>query len=360
MSGVNLILPIAGRSARFPGMRPKFMLTQPNGKFMLTESIRGLDPQSFDSIVIIALQEHEDEYHFKEGLLKELCDEYDLVKDRIKLVLLKDETASQPETVYEGVKQAKVSGGILIKDCDNYFELDLDGKPKHNFVAVVDLHDLDQVNAGNKSYVKIGENKAIVNIVEKKVIGHLFCCGAYYFKEAKEFMSYFEKLKDHKSLYVSHIIYQMILDKHLFFTETAAGYVDWGTKEDWMKYRKQFVTLFIDLDGVLVENSGEHFKPKWGTTPAIEQNVKFLNELYDEGKATIIITTCRTEQFRKVTEEQLKKHNIKYHQLILGLPHTKRFLINDYSTTNAYRSAEAVNLKRNSKELKDMLGSLMK
>ena len=29
-----LLLPVAGQSARYPGMRPKWLLTMPNGKLM--------------------------------------------------------------------------------------------------------------------------------------------------------------------------------------------------------------------------------------------------------------------------------------------------------------------------------------
>ena len=36
---MKLLLPIAGRSSRFPNMKPKWLLTHPNGNFMIDESI---------------------------------------------------------------------------------------------------------------------------------------------------------------------------------------------------------------------------------------------------------------------------------------------------------------------------------
>jgi len=35
----TLLLPVAGKSARYPGMRPKWLLTMPNGKLMIEQSV---------------------------------------------------------------------------------------------------------------------------------------------------------------------------------------------------------------------------------------------------------------------------------------------------------------------------------
>ena len=39
---------------------------------------------------------------------------------------------------------------------------------------------------------------------------------------------------------------------------------------------------------------------------------------------------------------------VLYHQLIMGIYHGTRYLINDYSKTNPYPAAKAINTKRNS------------
>ena len=39
---MNIIIPIAGQSSRFPDMKPKWMLTHPQGDFMVIEAIKGL------------------------------------------------------------------------------------------------------------------------------------------------------------------------------------------------------------------------------------------------------------------------------------------------------------------------------
>ncbi|MCF7861512.1 hypothetical protein K9M79_04680 [Candidatus Woesearchaeota archaeon] len=342
-------------------MRPKWMLTHPNGSLMITEAIRGLNPQQFESIVIISLKAFEDEYHFSEEMIREISEEFGIDKSKIIMTLLEDETRNQPETVYEGLKnagmldEARSEEGILLKDCDNYFKVEYSNDFENNFVVVGDLHKMDLVNAGNKSYIRVGENNTVSNIVEKKVIGNLFCCGAYYFANLGEFIQCYESLAENDNLFVSHIIYKMILDQKLFFIEESGGYLDWGTVDDWMRYKSKYATLFIDIDGVLVINSGEHFEPKWGTTEAIAENVKIINELYDSGFVTVVLTTSRKSKYKDVTEEQFKKNGIKYHSIIMDLPHCSRVLINDYTTSNPYKSAIAVNIERNSTNLRGML-----
>ncbi|MEJ7682686.1 MAG: hypothetical protein WKG06_33480 [Segetibacter sp.] len=36
-------------------------------------------------------------------------------------------------------------------------------------------------------------------------------------------------------------------------------YSDWGTIEDWDRFKRSYATLFVDLDGTLVKNSSWHF-----------------------------------------------------------------------------------------------------
>ena len=68
----TLLLPVAGQSARYPGMRPKWLLTMPNGKLMIEQSISKLNCNKFDKIYVIALKEHLDKYVIKKKLLASL------------------------------------------------------------------------------------------------------------------------------------------------------------------------------------------------------------------------------------------------------------------------------------------------
>ncbi len=71
---MNLIIPMAGRSSRFPGLRPKWMLTHPDGRFMAIAAIAGLRPERFKNIYFVYLREHEQQFHFRKGFEEELAD----------------------------------------------------------------------------------------------------------------------------------------------------------------------------------------------------------------------------------------------------------------------------------------------
>ena len=99
----------------------------------------------------------------------------------------------------------------------------------------------------------------------------------------------------------------------------------------------------------------EYSKKKWGETNAIQDNVDYLNKLYSTKKVKIILTTARKKIYEQKTIEQLEKNNIPYDDIIFGLYHGKRYLINDYSETNKYPTAISINLSRNQNNLQDFL-----
>ena len=55
---MKLLLPVAGKSSRYPGIRPKWLLTMPNGQLMIERSLEGLNLNFIKEVVIIMLKEH--------------------------------------------------------------------------------------------------------------------------------------------------------------------------------------------------------------------------------------------------------------------------------------------------------------
>ncbi len=344
----SLILPVAGKSSRFPNLKPKWLSTHPSGSLMITESIKGLNLDFFDCVYLVCLREHESKYKFSKGIKKEFSK---LNIKKFKITYLNKPTDSQPETIFKAIIREKIKGFFCSKDCDNYFEVTV---PEDNFVSTSNLNDHSLLNPCNKSYVSCDENLNINNIVEKQVISSDFCTGCYGFKEAREFAKYYKKIKHYEDLYVSHVIYKMILEGENFKTKETCNFVDWGTIKDWNSFKSNYKCIFIDLDGTLVKNSAQHFPPYWGETKGLEENIKKINELYDSGKSQIIITTSRKKESKEKTLKQLKKLKIKYHRIIFDLLHCKRYIINDYANSNPYPSCEAINIKRNDSNLGDL------
>lgn len=341
---------MAGRSSRFPGIRPKWMLTHPNGKFMAIEAISGFELSSFENIYFVFLKEHERDYKFIKGFREELED-LDLLKKTV-LLELPEPTRDQSETIFQSIKKGNIKGPFVIKDSDNYFKADI--KPG-NSICYYDLNNAGLIKPKNKSYLMIDDFKQVTNIIEKQVISPYFSVGGYGFEDTELFCSTLEKLNFQSERFISNVIYQCILDGKSFTALEATEYNDWGTLQDWNNYKRSFATLFLDLDGVVALHSASHFPPYYGETGPIAENLGILKILRDSGKFQIVITTSRTEKYRTVTEKQLKEFGLAYDYLLMGLIHGKRIVINDYSNSNPYKSCDAINLKRNASDLKDIL-----
>jgi hypothetical protein len=87
----------------------------------------------------------------------------------------------------------------------------------------------------------------------------------------------------------------------------------------------------------------------------LEDNIDYLADLHERGKVKIILTTSRPERLRKITLMELQTKGIPYDELIMGLPHCQRVLINDFAKSNPYPSATAINMPRNQDILKEFL-----
>jgi len=328
------------------------MLSHPmTNRLMVTEAISGLNLDFFDNIYFICLQQHEDKYSFMKGFVSELDDAG--LREKSNIVLLPEQTESQSETVYTFLSGYELDGFIFIKDSDGFYQCDVE---ERNQVAYFDLNDMDDINARTKSYVDLDVNNVVTNIVEKKVISSTFSSGGYGFADAKEFCKTFEKLQDMDGeCYISHIIFEMMLSGSTFYGTKTTDFKDWGTLDAWIKYKSQYKCLFVDIDGTLITNSSHHFPPYVGSGEPIEDNINLLADLHEEGKVKIILTTSRPEKLRQLTLQELQVKGIPYDELVMGLPHCQRIIINDFAKSNPYPSCSAINIPRNQNNLTEFL-----
>jgi len=328
------------------------MLSHPmSHRMMVTEAISGLNLDFFDNIYFICLQQHEDKYSFMKGFVAELDDAG--LRAKSNIVLLPEQTDSQSETVYTFLSGYELDGFIFIKDSDGFYRCDVE---ERNQVAYFDLNDMDDINARTKSYVDLDVNDVVTNIVEKKVISSTFSSGGYGFADAKEFCKTFEKLQDMDGeCYISHIIFEMMLSGSTFYGTKTTDFKDWGTLDAWNKYKSQYKCLFVDIDGTLITNSSHHFPPYTGSGEPIEDNIDLLAELHEQGKAKIILTTSRPERLRQLTIQELQTKGIPFDELVMGLPHCQRIVINDFARSNPYPSCSAINIPRNENNLTEFL-----
>lgn len=77
--------------------------------------------------------------------------------------------------------------------------------------------------------------------------------------------------------------------------------------------------FLIDIDGTICDDIPNEEPERMGTAVPYPDAQKIVNKWYDEGHI-ITFFTSRTEDHREVTEEWLKKHDFKYHGMLMGKP----------------------------------------
>lgn len=231
----TLILPCAGKSSRYTDTIPKFLIKNPlhDNLSMVVCSILGLPLKKFDTIQVVIREEHDLEYNASEQIFKD----FEKIGYSEKLNIIKIlNSKSASDTVSQCISIDDTQGYIFIKDCDDYFTIS-DIQP--NEIATISLNDCGKVNASNKSYIAKNDNDLVLNIVEKQVISSDFCCGLYSFRDAKKFVETYNALTtfgDESEIYISHIVFKMILQGETFKNRKAENFIDWGTQEDWDDY----------------------------------------------------------------------------------------------------------------------------
>ena len=342
---MEIIVPAAGLSTRFPKMKPKYLLYDYKGEMMLMNSLQAFD-MSKHKFHIGVLKEHEEKYNVTEQIKFERPD--------VNVVIIDKPTRGPADTVYQIIKKLGLKNEeIFIKDCDSFFEHDITEGDNYVCVTKISEHEVLKKLA-SKSFTIANENGIITDIVEKQVVSDTFCVGGYKFSSAKMFVDCFEQLNTDREIFVSDVIGRCIDQSHIFSNKMIRNYVDVGTANDWFEFNDKPV-IFCDIDGTIIYNQGRVGPNNYFDQPKpLERNIETLLNLQEKG-AQIIFTTARAKEYREVTEQILYNLGFKDFQLIVGLQNSKRILINDYNEANPYPRAIAVNIYRNHDNISDFL-----
>lgn len=310
---MKIIVPCAGRSSRYPNMAPKWMLPDHDGVPMVVRAVEGLGVAP-DQLVVTLLREQETQFGAVAGLERAFG-------QPVQCVILDNPTASQSETVAETLRRADITESFLIKDSDNYFELDtLD--ENFNYITVASLNDFDMINARNKSYVQVDQDSIVTNIREKRVISDLFSVGGYFFRSPAEFLDTFDALSSgarglESELYVSEIIGHMILNGESFQAKRARHYQDWGTVHEWRTKLEQRRVFLVSVDGFLFERGSPHFAPAFADVAANPLAVETVLRMA-ASQQTIIYLSIRPPELEAMTRAQLAARGLPEAQIIFG------------------------------------------
>jgi hypothetical protein len=337
-----LIIPAAGRSSRYPDMKPKWMLTHPSGKLMIEKVIDGLNVNDYKEIYFVILREHCVKYE-ADLILKQAFPD-----NIFNITILENPTLSSPETVYECISQNNISGGIVVKDCDCLVSYNI--PQTSNFIVGLSLtNNVHIKNLQQKSFIISNHDNIVQEIIEKQIASDNVCLGVYGMKAEDMIISYKKLLNIlSKEMYFSHIISDLIDTYNKIFTVVEANdFIDWGTKEEWFSSTTIKNTYLLDIDGIVLFNTGKYGSENWfNIIKPIEENVKIIKQLSDQGHEIIFITS-RTQGALLLFEEFLKERKIIYKTIIHSCLHSKRILVNDFASSNPFPSCLAINIPRN-------------
>lgn len=353
----TLIIPCAGRSSRFPNMRPKWMLLYPDGTMMVKKAIEGIELEEFDRIIITILKEHIEKFNAEE-ILKSVF-EFDK-NNKYELCVLNEPTSCQSETVYETIVRCNIKGKFSVKDSDNYIKI----KPGLNdeYIASLNINTFHKEigRLGGKSFLIVNEQGIITDIIEKKIVSENICVGMYGFEDADKFNDAYKHLKEvsdkRYEIYLSHIIAYLIgTKKSVYENVEVDDYEDWGTIKDWDIVLNEKKTVVINMDGLLFERDEKFFIDNNCSVQLkpIKENVEKIKELIKEGSQIIFLTSI-PEKYKNNIESSLKELMIDYYKLIMGCYLSHEVLVKTGQTTIPYPGCTAINLD-SAKNLKDYL-----
>jgi hypothetical protein len=336
---MEIIVPAAGLSTRFPGTRPKYLLYDYSGTLMLRK----------------ALEPFIGKYNITIGILHQHAIQYDAVKiinrevGNVNIVVIDQPTKGPAETVYRILNKFEKDVEFLVKDCDNFFDINyITG----NVIYTSDIRHHETLRKlASKSFVTLNSQGLVLGIVEKEIVSNYFCIGAYKFESSNQYKQAYDAIlkNSNKEIFVSHIISYMLDNNVVFLNKDIIDFVDAGTLEDWNKYNYK-PTIFCDIDGTLVKSM---HRPYDGEYEVLKNNYSVIKREYDRG-CQIIFTTARPSSAEAVTSIMLQQLGFVNCKLIMGLHNAPRILINDYHPTNKYPSALSFNVKRDEDDLGEL------
>lgn len=347
---MEVIVPAAGLSTRFPGDKPKYMLYDYSGKSML---YRAIEPYLGKyKIHVGILAEHDEKFNVQDFIKHEFGTE-------VNLVILPERTSGPAETVEKILDIANVQAytPIFVKDCDSFFDHEV---VEGNYVCVSRIQDKETIiNPANKSYVITNDTGFIQKIVEKAVVSDTYCVGGYKFQAAHYYRAAVAWSKSINmnhlgEVFVSHAIKHMLTIPVPVFTANVTNYVDVGTMQDWQAYNNKPV-VFCDIDGTIIRNQQRYGDNNYDSAPMpLVNNIRTILAYQNSG-SQLIFTTARPETARQTTNRMLEDLGFRGFQLLMNLNNSSRILINDYNELNPYPRATAVNIRRNADNLSDFL-----
>ena len=246
MSGVNLVMPMAGRGSRFatkgiPEPKPLIDLGGHPFFWWATESVRRQIPIS--RVIFVILEEHARDWSLDRRILA--------LYPTAEILAIPEVTSGSAETAALAAARLDSNAPLLINDCD------------HAFLAPTLPEAIAELRAGtaagtlvtfrsespNYSYLQLSSEGTITGTVEKQVASPYAIAGCYLFRTSALFLQQYEAYRQncpYPELFISGI-YNQMLGQHLPVTKLVLGdHFAFGTPTEYANVQARLLDSLSD------------------------------------------------------------------------------------------------------------------
>ncbi len=179
-----IVLPMAGRGKRFAdvGYSTPKPLIPVAGKPMFVWALESIRQIQYSRLIVIALQEHQDEYDIANHLKSNGFNEFELV-------LIPEVTEGQLCTVLAGKNYFVSDEGILIIPSDTYVDSEIGQEILSSEKSIDGIISVFNLSGDHWSFVRTNASGHAVEVAEKTRISDHASTGLYYFSNCLEFAS---------------------------------------------------------------------------------------------------------------------------------------------------------------------------
>jgi len=212
---VNLVILLAGSSEIFKNKGQKYPkpLVEINGRVVIDRVVENLKPliEYSDRVIFLIRKDDDQKFH--------LSDIVRLLVPQAKTVLVNSETSGAACTAMLSVELVDENKPLLLVNGDQIIDIDYP-----DFLSNLNNKEIDagtivfQSVHPRWSYVKLNDAGQVTESAEKKPISNTATAGFYYYKEARLFFKYAERMimKDAHvdgCFFVCPVFNEMILDQ---------------------------------------------------------------------------------------------------------------------------------------------------
>ena len=236
MSGLSLIVPMAGRGSRFAkqGVRQPKPFVPLNGKpffWWAVESVRRA--VQVKEMIFVILDEHVEDWDLDRCIYR--------LYPEAQVVAIPEVTAGSAETAAFGVAALRSGRPIIINDCDHAFiAAGLDGAidrlESQNDATLLTFRS----TSPNYSYVELDASGVVTATKEKQVVSDFAIAGCYLFQSPQLFLNQYRQYSDdcpYPELFISGIYNQLLAQHRSVDMLVLERHFAFGTPEEYENVR---------------------------------------------------------------------------------------------------------------------------